>query len=785
MFETSSILSMLGMGAQFKGASQSGGAVPVTPSSMQAAPGDDQHMTPQAAQNGSLFQLMLSYALPQTDTKVSLASTAPASNETVNKSISLPFNIDERETPTDQNTASASAMMPFYPVLWNAMPGQVPVNAAIAVDTATETSEGGPAPAVLSDAKNLQTTPIVGGTLPQTAPTKIGAASSVQSVTGSIAQATDLQAALAGSTTQAAGVQAASSGSQVQTPSAAVPMNADAKKIEMDAATAEALRLMTPVTDTKSEPQVSIPSTQANADLDVQAAATTSAQTSTMPVVPADIQINQPTAIAPAAPHVNPTVTVTTATQTATDVRVQDSLAPEMANVQARSIPSAPEFTAAEPTKNISSTDEMANIKVVNQMQSEPQAITAAASTRAEVTTAAIAPPVVAADASANAQPVATPIEAAAAVPMVQPAAVEPEIVPTAPAKNVAAHAWADSVVRRITLMQAEARSAGSQKTETINPALGNAAATIAVSKTNTSVPQARALATEGLEAQVQDVKDSSEQAPVQLQQKIFSAPDTQSKVHEAVMAAMNPDALKNATKSQTSTPAVQVSADAVVPITEQSVDKATTVPAIDTPLRAVEQTVSATVKAREDAQAPARSDAPDARLIKVDAPMQQPLVNNAEVQKQFVPLNETTQPLAPRVREEVFETIFKGVSTIKHTPSTVDVTLTPESLGTVTVKVAVEEGKMAARIDVQNADVKNIIEANLPRLHEALQSNGLTLDSVAVFVNNGSSFADKRNDAPKKRTSGSPIKIDDGFEPLSSLRNSKQYGYNTVEYIM
>jgi len=102
-----------------------------------------------------------------------------------------------------------------------------------------------------------------------------------------------------------------------------------------------------------------------------------------------------------------------------------------------------------------------------------------------------------------------------------------------------------------------------------------------------------------------------------------------------------------------------------------------------------------------------------------------------------------------------------------------------------VNIRVGLEEGKMTARIDVQNVEVKHIVEANMPRLHEVLQQNGITLDSVAVSVNTGSSFAEKRNDAPKKKTNGSSTALDDGFEPLSAAGDSKHYGYNTVEYIM
>jgi flagellar hook-length control protein FliK len=185
--------------------------------------------------------------------------------------------------------------------------------------------------------------------------------------------------------------------------------------------------------------------------------------------------------------------------------------------------------------------------------------------------------------------------------------------------------------------------------------------------------------------------------------------------------------------------------------------------------------------------QTPSRTEqVQEVRVTKAEAPTTQPLVNVADVQRQFVPLHEAAATtVTPRMREEVFDTIYKEVSAIKHTPTSVNVTLSPESMGTVTVKVGVEEGKMTARIDVQNVEVKHIIESNMPKLQDVLQSNGVSLDTVGVFVNTGSSFADKRQEAAKRKTGGAAVRIDDGFEPLNTVRDAKQYGYNTVEYIM
>lgn len=192
---------------------------------------------------------------------------------------------------------------------------------------------------------------------------------------------------------------------------------------------------------------------------------------------------------------------------------------------------------------------------------------------------------------------------------------------------------------------------------------------------------------------------------------------------------------------------------------------------------------------AHDAAQAAQRSDpaSADLRAVKPDAaPIQHSGLATADMPARAVDAaHDAAAVLSPRAKEEVFEKVFREVSMIKHTPASVDVTLSPESLGKVTVNVGMDEGKMSARINVQNTDVKQILEANMPRLQDALNSSGLSLDSIAVFVNNGSSFAERRNDAPKKKMSGAGPAGDSGVDTLGSLQDAKQYGYNTVEYIM
>jgi flagellar hook-length control protein FliK len=374
------------------------------------------------------------------------------------------------------------------------------------------------------------------------------------------------------------------------------------------------------------------------------------------------------------------------------------------------------------------------------------------------------------------------------------------EVTPIAPVEHVetdtaapvetrkfnAAHAWAESVVRKIAAAQTAVTSAARMEkaSETVAAATAPEPIGVRVHNEKTILQQPAQTVVETAAIPAQELKDASDLSIAQVRGKIISAPETHTALHEVAARAADADAVRSAVK----TPAgVQVSLRAAAEDGDTSAalkvgEKITPVPAAD----AAVQASAAPVKTRDDVPVQAKAEpVQEIRAAKIDVPTQQPLVNVADVQRQIVPLRETTPVITPRVREEVIEKVFKEVSAIKHTPTSVDVTLTPGSLGTVTVKVGLEEGKMAARIDVQNADVKHIIESNMPKLQEALQSNGLAVDTIGVFVNTGSAFAEKRQEAARKRAGGNALKIDDRFEPLNTQRDSKQYGYNTVEYIM
>ncbi|MDI3281298.1 MAG: flagellar hook-length control protein FliK [Bacillota bacterium] len=87
-------------------------------------------------------------------------------------------------------------------------------------------------------------------------------------------------------------------------------------------------------------------------------------------------------------------------------------------------------------------------------------------------------------------------------------------------------------------------------------------------------------------------------------------------------------------------------------------------------------------------------------------------------------------EPLAEKVLSQL---IHRASVLLREGGSEMRLQLIPESLGRVAMHIAVEHGTVTARFAVANEQVKNLIEAQLPQLRQALEEQGLRVDSFSV----------------------------------------------------
>lgn len=136
---------------------------------------------------------------------------------------------------------------------------------------------------------------------------------------------------------------------------------------------------------------------------------------------------------------------------------------------------------------------------------------------------------------------------------------------------------------------------------------------------------------------------------------------------------------------------------------------------------------------------------------------------------------SETASSIMKQTANQIALSVDEGKSQIK-------IILKPELLGEVHVKVTMEEGKISTQLDVQQPQVKSLIEANIPMLRSALTEKGLTLDKIDIYTTLNSSAEHSQGNRQQKHSSSRTF-----FEEQEKFEadESKLYGYNTVEYLM
>jgi flagellar hook-length control protein FliK len=135
-------------------------------------------------------------------------------------------------------------------------------------------------------------------------------------------------------------------------------------------------------------------------------------------------------------------------------------------------------------------------------------------------------------------------------------------------------------------------------------------------------------------------------------------------------------------------------------------------------------------------------------------------------------------------IDHSVVDQLVKSVTLqVKNNFSEMKVTLKPESLGEVVLRVQMEDGKINAQIDASNQATRNILEASSLSLRQELRSNGIDIQRIEIF-SFGQTFAQHSRDGNAARQKNS-FRKNSGDENIEDIQSSKTYGYNTIEYLM
>lgn len=115
------------------------------------------------------------------------------------------------------------------------------------------------------------------------------------------------------------------------------------------------------------------------------------------------------------------------------------------------------------------------------------------------------------------------------------------------------------------------------------------------------------------------------------------------------------------------------------------------------------------------------------------------PIVNVLKNQDNI--LQQSHESVLPVRAQDVISQIVNGAKVsidMGASKYSADIKLKPDYLGNISLKIEIDKGVMIAKFEVQNYQVKQIIESNLVQLRDALQSQGINVQNINVTVDTG-----------------------------------------------
>lgn len=140
--------------------------------------------------------------------------------------------------------------------------------------------------------------------------------------------------------------------------------------------------------------------------------------------------------------------------------------------------------------------------------------------------------------------------------------------------------------------------------------------------------------------------------------------------------------------------------------------------------------------------------------------------------------------------QEVITQMIDKIKIDVKANSSEVRMTIKPEALGEVSLKVATENGIITAQFIAESQRVKEIIEANFNQLKDALNQQGIQISQMSVSVSQGDKEKHMQQFQQEKSKSQMRINailngIDEDGQIIPEEIDTKKIYQNKVEYVI
>lgn len=153
------------------------------------------------------------------------------------------------------------------------------------------------------------------------------------------------------------------------------------------------------------------------------------------------------------------------------------------------------------------------------------------------------------------------------------------------------------------------------------------------------------------------------------------------------------------------------------------------------------------------------------------------------------------SQSFLSNLREIAYQIVDRIRTSITPDQTTLEMNLTPESLGKVNLTIHSRDGVMTARFVVENELSKEAIESQLGLLRESLNQQGIKVEAIEVTVSayafdqNSSNAEENQSDSRKNNNSGRRITLEEAFSmseegPEAGISTGDELLNNQINYI-
>ena len=149
--------------------------------------------------------------------------------------------------------------------------------------------------------------------------------------------------------------------------------------------------------------------------------------------------------------------------------------------------------------------------------------------------------------------------------------------------------------------------------------------------------------------------------------------------------------------------------------------------------------------------------------------------IDESQTSKSEIDYSKTIESIVKQVKYQ----FSRGVNEIK-------IELEPKFLGKMKMKIRMEDNQLTAKVNVETAEVKRVIETNLDKLRESLQESGVEIEKFDVQVkqeNQKELFNENLNgkNNGKGFTKNNINDVKPGI-PVEVIKQIRSFGYNSME---